>query len=873
MEHFHLYTGNSLEILADRMMEVLGGPPSGGVFTPERFVVQSRGMELWLSQQIARRRGICANVRFEYPDAFLQSIYREIPNLARYDQEESGWKRETLAWIIMRVLPGLLEDPRFRIVRTYLQMENGSGLDELKLFQLSVRIADVFDQYMIFRPERVAKWEESEAGEEGDALWQAVLWRAIAEDAYGGRFHRARIQRELVRYFHGTRTVPPSYPERITIFGVSYLPQYYIEVLVALSKHIDVYYFSLNPSPDYWYDVPTPREQRTLAHDGQEESVFVGNALLASLGVQGRNFFELLLANDIATSEAGFAEPPTDTLLHSIQHDIFSYRDVHSDPGIKHPPIAADDRSVMVHNCHSRLREMEVLHDHITSMLESDLSLEPGDILVMAPAIEEYAPYIEAVFGSGRARRIPFTIADRPVKSEYTIAQAFMTLLHFSRTRFAASSVLELLEYDHIQAKFALAKTEVETIRRWITDVRIRWGLDRSDTASRYKLPIDDVNTWRYGLSRMLLGYAFPSNGGTRMMGPLLPFDNIEGSDAATLGKLLAFFNRLAALESELRMKRPLAEWGRVLQQAAANFFEMEYEDSCVITPAIGELALLEERSGFDAGVDVQTVIDVLNGAFMQESRAQRFLKGGVTFCSLLPMRSIPARVVCLVGMNSGEFPRRTQKVGFDEMVRTPKKGDRSKRNDDRYMFLEAILSAKDRLYISYCGQNQRDNAVIPPSVAVSELLDYVENNFPEFDPRRTRDGAARSLTIHHKLQPFNPVYFPDGGTREQPYFSYSKRYARAAAAVVQSEEHARPFVERPLPEPERTEDGAELSGFIRFFANPAEHFLRRRLQVVLHRPEDAIDDSEVFTMNSLDLYKLKQELLQAKLCGRAIRE
>jgi exodeoxyribonuclease V gamma subunit len=390
MEHFHLYTGNSLELLGDRMMEAVTGSPDG-VFTPERFIVQSRGMELWLSQHIARRRGICANVSFDYPDMFLQSLYRSIPGLQAYNQEESGWKRETLAWIIMRVLPSLLDDTRFAVVRSYLQIEELGTLDEQKLFQLSVRIADMFDQYMIFRPDRVRKWEEGIPDDaDEDAVWQAMLWHAVAEDPSGGRLHRARIQQELIRYLSSASEAPPSFPKRVTVFGISYLPQYYVEVLLALSRHVDVHYFTINPSAEYWSDVATPHQQRTLAAARQD--VYVGNILLASLGIEGRDFYEMLLERNLDPAETGFAEPPRDTLLHCIQNDIFHYRDAQSDPEQSsgaHAEIGDDDRSIVVQNCHSRLREMEVLHDHLLSMFEADRSLEPNEVIVMAPGIEE----------------------------------------------------------------------------------------------------------------------------------------------------------------------------------------------------------------------------------------------------------------------------------------------------------------------------------------------------------------------------------------------------------------------------------------------------------------------------------------------------
>jgi exodeoxyribonuclease V gamma subunit len=859
MEHFHLYTGNDLELLAETMLGTLVTPPEN-VFTPERFIVQSKGMEFWLSQHIARTRGICANVVFDYPETFLQSLYRSLhTDVSR----ESGWERDTLTWIIMRLLPTLLNDEAFSIVNSYLVGKGRERIDQQKLYQLAVRIADLFDQYMIFRADKVLGWEKNVKEEDPDAEWQKLLWKAIVQDPQGGPLHRARMQQKLLAKLQTLRTRPAEVPERLTVFGISYLPQYYIDVLTALSAHVEINYFAINPSAAYWSDVATPREMKAMA--GKKTGpVYVGNSLLSSLGVQGRDFYELLLERDLTPDESAFAEPGRDTLLHCIQNDLFNYTEPSSiDAGMTKTAVAGDDGSVIVQNCHSPMREMEVLHDHLLSMMERDGSIEPGDVIVMAPAIEDYAPYIEAVFNSIEKNRIPYTIADRSVKGEHKITEAFMALLRFHRTRFAASSVLELLESENIAGKCGLSMTDLDTVKAWIRDCRIRWGLDKESIASQYNIPVDNVNTWRYGLSRMLLGYAYPSHGATRMFGGLLPFDNIEGSDAVTFGKLLSFFTRLEKFDAQLTGTHSLEEWGVILQQAADDFFMMTYEESSAITPAIGGLALLQEASGFSAPVDITVVMNVLDGSFDSEGASQRFLRGGVTFCSLLPMRSIPSKIICLVGMNGGVFPRQQQKLGFNEMTKHPRKGDRSRRNDDRYMFLEALISARTQLYISWCGQSRRDNAKLPPSVTVSELLDYIENNFT------TDDEQAVDCIVEHKLQAFNPAYFRDG----EKLFSYSRKYAKAAAAVLRDGPPVVPFFSTPLATPAAEDTSIDAADFIRFFANPAEQFLKRRLKVFFDNGEETIEDNELFALETLDAYALKQDLLGSRLSSGRLHE
>ncbi len=862
MEHFHLYTGNDLERLAAIMQESLAAPPQN-IFNPERFIVQSKGMEFWLSQHIARTRGICANVVFDYPETFLQSLYRTLHTDVHRD---SGWERGTLVWIIMRIVPTLLTDDAFRIVRVYLTASGPETIDQQKLYQLAVRIADLFDQYMIFRADLVLGWEKNVKGGDPDAEWQRVLWQAIVRDPQGGLLHRARMQQTLLKKLQAMAAPHPDFPERLTVFGISYLPQYYIDVLIALSAHMEVNYFAINPSVAYWSDVATPRELKTAAAKGG--AAYAGNALLSSLGVQGRDFYEMLLEHDLSPDESAFAEPTRGTLLHCIQHDIYNYSEsAAGNPGGVRTPVADGDRSVIVQNCHSPMREMEVLHDHIISMIEHDPAIEPGDVIVMAPQIEEYAPYIEAVFNGVEKNRIPYTIADRSVKSEHKVTEAFSSLLRFHRTRFTASSVVELLECENIAGKFDLTMKELDTVRSWIRDCRIRWGLDSASIDRQYHVLIDNVNTWRYGLDRMLLGYAYPSHDEARMFGGILPFDNCEGSDAVTFGKLLSFFTRLEALDAVLPGTHTLEEWGAILQRAADDFFLMSYEEKSAMAPVIADLALLQERSGFVTPVDIAVVMNVLDGSFGSEGASQRFLRGGVTFCSLLPMRSIPSKIICLIGMNTGAFPRRQPKLGFNEMAKRPRKGDRSRRNDDRYMFLEALISAREQLYISWCGQSRRDNAKLPPSVVVSELLDYCENNFSLADADAHR-GRAVQCIVEHKLQACNPVYFRGGSA----LYSYSEKYAKAASAVERGGTPVRPFLVDPLPLQEQEENVVDVKDFIRFFAHPPEQFLKQRLKVYFDSGEETIEDMELFSLGTLDAYALKQRLLESQLATGAVR-
>lgn len=501
---------------------------------------------------------------------------------------------------------------------------------------------------------------------------------------------------------------------------------------------------------------------------------------------------------------------------------------------------------------------MEVLHDHLLDWFNRDPGLAPRDVVVMSPDIETHAPFIEAVFGSpeDESRRIPFRIADRGARQASQLVQTFLALLRLPQTRLGAATVLALLENRAVRERFGLSESDLELARRWIEETRIRWGNDAAHRAC-LGLPALPGNTWREGLDRLLLGYAMAGRGQALFDG-LAPYDDLEGDSALVLGRLAEFIGRLFATVADLGQPRPLQDWAARLQRVLEEFFrpgEEHEPEAQTIRSALHRLRQQQDLSQFREAVDLDVVLEHLAPELEQDRHGAGFLSGGVTFCALKPMRSIPFKVICLVGMNDAAFPRPNPHLGFDLMARAPRLGDRSTRDDDRYLFLETILSARTRLYVSYVGQSVRDNRSIPPSVVVSELLDYVEQGF----------GLAREqLVTRHRLQAFHEAYFrPDGRL-----FSYSVENGRASQVARQPAAFPAPFLAAPLAEPEPEFRRLTLDDLAAFFCNPAAFFLLRRLRVRLRQTADALEEREPFDLDARDGYAIKQRLLVDQLAG-----
>lgn len=886
MNALKLYTGNRLELLADLLATVLEAPLASPL-AQEIIVVQSKGMERWLSLQLAAHFGVCANCRFPFPNAFLKEVFQSVlPDLSLsplFDPEYATWR-------IMQLLPAHLDEPGFASLQHYLDRSPR----QLRQLQLASRLAETFDQYVLYRPELITRWEQG-----AEDHWQAVLWRDFAGGAE--KQHRAALGRA---FLERTRKAPPGafpLPQRVSLFGISYLPPFHLQILGGLARLTEVNLFLLNPCQEYWGDIASEREinRLTLRQTGtgrspQEYYLEQGNPLLASMGTLGKDFLELLTSLPCEETSS-FQDPGEECLLACLQSDILNLRD-RAQHSLEKAVVPPDDRSFEVHSCHSAMREVEVLYDHLLELFQRDRSLLPKDILVMAPAIETYAPFIQAVFDTpeDEHKRIPYSIADRSMRKESQVGETFLAMLGLWEERLTAAQVQGLLETAAVRARFGLTDADLDLIAGWLKEVRIRWGVDEQDRL-RWLPHAFRENTWRAGLERLLLGYAMPGRDRNLFCG-ILPYDHIEGNEVAVLGCFLEFAEQLFQLLASLKRPRSLREWSETLLAMLSQFF-LPDDDALREFQAVREvliaLTTIQELTGFVEPVAIKVIKWHLERHLEREGFGFGFLTGGVTFCSLLPMRSIPRRVICLLGMDGDAFPRQAKAPDFDLIARHPRPGDRSPRNDDRYLFLEALISAREKLIITYTGQSARDNSSIPPSVLVSELLDYIHRAFTfsrgedgRLDPMGNveadvpRAGAAQgsfpptgspddpeNFIIKHRLQPFSPAYFQG----DRRLFTHSDEWRKTACCLLQEQRSPAPFLAAPLAAPEEALKRVNLAHLCRFWNNPARFFLDQRLGIALDEESAVLEETECFKLAGLEQYLVGQTLAEARMAGHEL--
>jgi exodeoxyribonuclease V gamma subunit len=924
-----LVHGNHPEALRDLVLTWMKRYPLAPL-EDEIILVQSNGIAQWLKLALAADAqvgggggcGIAAALDLSLPSSFLWQAYRAVLGNEAVP-EVSPFDKSRLLWRLMRLLPQVTTQAVYSPLERFLDRDS----DLRKRFQLAERLADLFDQYQVYRADWLAAWAQGDevlidARQLRTALpeeqrWQAALWRALLADvgvdnalsagpgaaSNAGRaaVHAAFMQ-VAAQWQDGER--PAALPRRVMVFGISTLPRQSLEVLATLARWTQVVMCIHNPCEHYWADIVADRDLLRAEQSRQQRRSGVppvvadellhlySHPLLAAWGKQGRDFIALLDEHDSERSRASyqpvftaieqridlFADHGGSTLLHQLQDDIQALRPLHETRETWPAVDPEHDASIRFHVAHSAQREVEILHDQLLAAFNQDVSLRPRDVIVMVPEIDSYAPHIQAVFGlldAGDPRHIPFSLADQGRRQSDPLTQAIETLLGLPQSRFAVSDLLDLLEVPALRQRFAIAEDDLPLLHRWIRGANIRWGLNAEQRASLGLPSSGDAeqqaaqNSWLFGLRRMLLGYAVGAHADS--WHGIEPYDEIGGLDAALLGPLVRLIDRLDATWRVLREPATVSAWCGRLRQLMADFFMAE---ESVDTYTLLQLDTALERwqeACAEAELDAALPLSVVGSHWLAQlddgSLAQRFFAGAVTFATLMPMRAIPFRHVCLLGMNDGDYPRSRIPMDFDLMVRDYRPGDRSRREDDRYLFLEALLSARDGLHISWVGRSITDNTPRPPSVLIGQLRDHLAAGWrlsgkagdAAEAAEATKGALLAALTVEHPLQPFSSDYVPaiPGAT---PLYTYAREWYLAA------QDEALPRVDGAAPLPRLARDEALAVGELAdFLKDPVKAFFRQRLGVSFERDDPASDDQEPFELDGLGQWKLQDELIRVQ--------
>ena len=737
--------------MADGLGDLLSNPLDDP-FAEELVIVPAKGVERWLSQRLSHilgrgtgQDGVCAGISFRNP----RSLIAEITGT----DNDDPWNPDSLVWPLLEVIDGSCDDGWCKPLATHLGHFEAGEERELRMgrrYAVARRLAGLFASYARQRPQLLIDWESgADGGVSADLDWQPHLWRAVLDrvDADPPHIRHAKTLATL-------QESPTELPERLSLFGHTRLPSTEIELLDALSTHHDLHLWLPHPSDRLWQSLADVHGQISRRSDTSHREV--GHPLLATLG---RDLRELQrgLPPDPQTDEylPGSAGPDRpDTLLGWLQSDITA-NEVRRDGRT----LRADDRSVQVHSCHGPARQIDVLREVLLGVLADDETLEPRDILVMCPDIETYAPLIVAGFGLGDmitgvhpAHQLRVRLADRSLVQTNPLLGVASQLLALASGRATSSEVLNLAQAAPVRARFGFTDDNLEDITRWVRQTNIRWGFDREH---RKPYGVDFIqNTWRFGIDRVLAGVAM-SDDSRAWIETTLPLDDVSSNRVELAGRLAEYVDRLQHVVASLTGAKPLREWLTALEHGIDLLASVDDDDAWQTSQLQREFGdVLTNADARDATLmrlpDIRALLDRhLAG---RPTRAN-FRTGTLTVCTMVPMRSVPHRVVCLVGLDDGVFPRLGVVDGDDVLARDPMTGERDIRSEDRQLLLDAIGAATEKLVITYTGANEYSGQERPPAVPLAELLDTLdlttETKGARHHPRQTSVAALRHSQRH----------------------------------------------------------------------------------------------------------------------------
>ncbi len=871
----HLYSGGSAAVLCEKLAEVVSEAPADPL-APEWMAVPSDGMRRWVTLELARHLGastpgsgdgIAANFVHAYPGTLRNLLL----GADRADPDADPWLIDRMVWTVLEVLEERSDDP--------LLAELASPPSGSSRFARARRVADLFDRYHLHRPDMVRAWA---AGRPIDgtgrpirdhALWQPHLWRMVRE-VVGEASPPERLPGLVSRLGEGDLVL--EVPARLLLFGFTVLPGgEFMDIAHAAAVHHEVHFFVLEPFR------PGRNRSSDVPHDPD------GQPLLRSWGRLSRETAQLLDEGEAAgltpieRIESDPATPTPVTVLERLQHDI------RTDSVSRPAPIDPADRSIRFHACYGPMRQVQALRDALLHLLDEPGSdLREEDVLVLCPALDRFAPLIEAVFGrrsdpSGDGPSTPrngsvpgtragppalrFRIADRSIRATNPILGATAALLELVQGRLEAPAVLDFLALPSVRERFRFDDADLATMAEWVAGTEVRWGFDPEQRA-RFGIPeAITTNTWQAALDRLLLGAAVHDDGRHLAVGGVAPF-GVEGGDVEVLGRLAEALRVLAGLSDLTTETRTVAAWVEALRSATEEMFAAPRDAPWQMEGLQRALASVVESatSGGTSSMVPLTYPDVrrlFEGQLEKSVGRPDYFRGGVTFTSMTPLRWVPFRVVCILGMDQTAFGSAAAAVD-DLVAAAPRPGDRDPRAEARQALLEAVLACGDHLMVVRDGQDVRTNQEVPRSVVAAELFDAVV----ALAAPDQRASLADGLEVSHPRHSFDERCFIGGMLGEPGPWGFDPSDLEGARARRRRSTSERPFLSGVLPG--RDTGVVDLAGLQSFFANPVSAFVARAIEARLPRQEERQSTRLPVQPDPLETWRIGDRMLRARLDG-----
>ena len=847
------------------------------LFQREYVIVPTAGVKAWLMPELARRFG----ARLGFSDGVVANIeVGYVGMLNRFIAPDRVMSDDP--WSIDRMTARLLTIFSANPEHVYYQdlIERCGGP-----LRAARRMADRFDRYAVRRPGMIVAWENSSpiltAESSTEVLDNEYVMRALSNEQMPQfelwRKLRAAIDQPswpmvtaqlLDSIANGTKI--EGVPVRLLVVGLQSLSLQNLRVLEALGTVSDVRVFLVHPSPGlekHWSNelatLPLTRGVVPL----RETNFVVPTGVDSLVASWSRGSYELqkvLASQGIRPSFAQAIQNDSDTLLHRLQNTVAF--DLAAVPGT----LDASDHSLLIHRCHHISRQVEVAHTALLHAFNELEDLQPDEVVILCPNIESAAPYLEAIFdrpvkvSSGRTIKIPLVVGDRSLREVSDGADLLNTLLAVTVGRFSVDDVMGFATSSLVRKQFKVSTDSVALWYRIAEKARVRWGLDAQQRAhAGLNAPQENAHTWKAAIERTLLGATLPDSAPAIELGGVVPMTDYEVSDIPGVAQLIAILDVLGKLETQTHIANSVGRSCDMVQEALISLagstdpeleaalealdhvrFSMGGEESASIPVAFAEFA------------------DVLTERLTASPGRQPLRTGAVTASSTIPLRSVPFRVICVLGVDDGSLSL-GESEGDDLVDAQQFVGDPDARAEQRRVLLDAMMAASQRLIVTCNGRSIKNNTPIPLVTPLAEFVDFCGRNGVK--SHTTRDGEECSqIEIVHPRHAASEKNFVLGEVVSDRVWSPDDSLRSLADAIRQHTLEDAPVAQSHSFAVDR-QHIVELSDLERAFVNPLALFLRETLDVRTFR-EDLTPDDATLPLESKNFKEVARSFLDGVL-------
>ncbi|XBC44247.1 MAG: exodeoxyribonuclease V subunit gamma [Buchnera aphidicola (Schlechtendalia peitan)] len=886
---FILYKSYRFDLLLKKACSIFIQNPLHNPLNSEIFVTPNAQIDYWIKIFIANKYLITANINFLKFNTFVWKIFQ---NFSSHNYSNLEFTRYYLIWKMMNL-------KNIKHFSNFISKSNS----KIKLFEILSFLSKTFEQYLIYRPDWIKKWQENSKKQNNthaSTNQYEVLWIELIKymnSKHQSTWNFSNILFYLENKFKKKLNIT-QFPPRIFIFENTYLTPYHLIILKQISQLCDIHFFYTTP---YQYEEQllskfnkikkcninlTQKNAADLLKTTRKFKIFIQKKInihnsmnyIASWGEYGLE--NTVLLNLIQKKQVNiFNTKETTCLLQKIQKNIIQNNflknnninkiNIHNEKKYK---IFKNDKSLAIHVCLTLRREIEVLHDNLLNILNTNHDILFHDILIISKNINIYTPYIYSIFNKINGKNyIPFFIlSDTYLENKTTIFKIVIEMLDLPNISLDNEKILNLLSNVFILKKFKIKSKEIIILHKIIQQSCITFEAD--STNETYESHINhEYNNLSIGEENIFLGRAM-NDINYITWNKNVPYQYLSTKHYKIFGKFVTFSILLKKWKKILSTEKSLKHWKILFEQFLQDFFindDSEKQEIIFIKKQWNKIIDPGIRENYKGKISIKILKNELLNYNSQKINIHGCFSGKVTFCNGFKLRSIPFKVICILGMHEKFVIQKTSTSNLSLMYQYPRICDPHRPNKYKYLFLETLLSTKKFLLISYYKNSEHTNSIHEQSLIINQLFLYISKNFyiSKKYNNKCKCQNINKLLLHIYYFHTNELYSTKNFYHNYKFHSFSQTWFK----ISQLTRTYKNNFEKPLPKIQYKH--INMFNLISFWKNPIRYFFNQRLHVKLNLITTNNLYQEDYFIKAIDRYWINVDILNFLLYRKSIKK